>query len=189
MYYIVKYSGTFGFIKPWTAVRDAGGGETYSQQFLTPSIIEGIRQKLEVSQISRHKLTYAAVSVQQEVVQAKALDYKRQSKIHLREKSILKRGVMLNPTLTLAFQTLEEAQNASTQHICLCRNEDVLLPVGNVEPIEDSDFDNLPGFELRFGKNENAFMVGYNRFDNNTPMYGWLDITGNPIQKPEYEYL
>ena len=183
-YYVVKYSGPFGFIKPWTAVRD---GETFSQQFLTPSIIEGIRQKLEVNAILRHKLTYAAINVQQEVVQAKALDYKRQSKIYLREKSILKRGVMLNPTLILAFQTLEEAQNAATQHICLCRNEDVLLPVGNVEPIEETEFDNLPGFEFRFGKNGKAFMAGYNRFDNNSPMYGWLDITGNPIQKPEYE--
>ncbi|HPG73661.1 MAG TPA: hypothetical protein PLM49_05165, partial [Bacteroidales bacterium] len=62
MYYIVKYSGPFGFIKPWTAVRDAGGGETFSQQFLTPSIIEGMRQKLEVSGIARHKLTYAATN-------------------------------------------------------------------------------------------------------------------------------
>ena len=185
-YYVVKYSGPFGFIKPWTAVRD---GETFSQQFLTPSIVEGIRQKLEVNQILRHKLTYAAIDIQQEVVQAKALDYKRQSKIYLREKSILKRGVMLSPTLTLAFKTLEEAQNASTQHICLCRNEDILLPAGNVEQIEDADFDMLPGFELQFGKNEKSFMVGYNRFDNNSPMYGWLDITGNPIQKPEYECL
>ena len=38
--YVVTYKGQFGFIKPWTAVRD---GETFSQQFLTPSIIEGIR--------------------------------------------------------------------------------------------------------------------------------------------------
>ena len=44
-YYVVKYAGPFGFIKPWTAVRDASGGETYSQQFLTPSIIEGIRHQ------------------------------------------------------------------------------------------------------------------------------------------------
>lgn len=43
MYYIVKYTGKFGFIKPWTAVRD---GETFSQQFLTPSNIEGIEKKL-----------------------------------------------------------------------------------------------------------------------------------------------
>lgn len=41
--YIVTYKGQFGFIKPWTAVRD---GETFSQQFLTPSIIEGIEKKL-----------------------------------------------------------------------------------------------------------------------------------------------
>jgi len=185
-YYVVKYTGPFGFIKPWTAVRD---GETFSQQFLTPSIIEGLRQKLEVSSILRHKLTYAAIDAQQEVVQAKALDYRRNSKFYFREKSILKRGVMLNPTLSLAVQTFEEAQRASSQHICLCRNEDVLFPFENIVPMEKEDFDKLPGFELRFEKNEKAFMVGYNRFENNCPTYGWLDIVGNPIQKPEYERL
>ena len=41
--FVVKYSGQFGFIKPWTAVRDS---ETFSQQFLTPSIVEGIEKKL-----------------------------------------------------------------------------------------------------------------------------------------------
>ncbi len=34
--YVVKYSVPFGFIKPWTAVRD---GETFSQQFLTSNLI------------------------------------------------------------------------------------------------------------------------------------------------------
>ena len=71
-YYILRYSGPFGFIKPWTAVRDASGGETYSQQFLTPSIIEGLRQKLEVTAILRHKLVYGGIDIQQEMVQAKA---------------------------------------------------------------------------------------------------------------------
>lgn len=42
-FHVVKYSGPFGFIKPWTAVRDS---ETFSQQFLTPSIVEGIEKKL-----------------------------------------------------------------------------------------------------------------------------------------------
>ena len=41
--YVVTYKGAFAYIKPWTAVRD---GETFSQQFLTPSIIEGIEKKL-----------------------------------------------------------------------------------------------------------------------------------------------
>jgi hypothetical protein len=43
MYYVVKYSGTFGFIKPWTAVRDS---KTFSQQFLTPASLEGIQQDI-----------------------------------------------------------------------------------------------------------------------------------------------
>ncbi len=66
MLYVVKYTGPFGYLKPWTAVRD---GETYSQQFLTPSIIEGMRQKLGVSAILRHKLTYIGLSMQQEQTQ------------------------------------------------------------------------------------------------------------------------
>ena len=41
--YIVEYNGTFGFIKPWSAVRDS---KTFSQQFLTPSIVEGMEKKL-----------------------------------------------------------------------------------------------------------------------------------------------
>lgn len=41
MYYVVKYSGPFGFIKPWTAVRDS---ETFSLQFLITSTIEGIEK-------------------------------------------------------------------------------------------------------------------------------------------------
>ena len=43
MYYIATFHGTFAFIKPWSAVRD---GETFSMQFLTPSVIEGIEKKL-----------------------------------------------------------------------------------------------------------------------------------------------
>ena len=61
--YVVRYKGKFGFIKPWTAVRD---GETFSQQFLTPSIIEGIEKKLfpemlntpGIHKIKRHKLRH-----------------------------------------------------------------------------------------------------------------------------------
>ena len=70
MIYIVIYKGKFGFIKPWTAVRD---GETFSQQFLTPSIIEGIEKKLfpellehngVICKILRHKLRYSAIDTQ-----------------------------------------------------------------------------------------------------------------------------
>jgi len=185
MYYVVKYSGPFGFIKPWTAVRDAGSGETYSQQFLTPSIIEGIRQKLEVEGIARHKLTYAGINLQQEVVEAKA--WSRKGKTYIKEKSILKRGIMLNPTLYLAFINNDDAGKALKQHICLCRNEDILFPKGEILEFLEHDFDKLDGYELRFGRNEKSFLVGYNRFKENEPMFGWIEITGNPIQKPVNE--
>ncbi len=174
--YTVTFSGPFGFIKPWTAVRDE---RTFSQQFLTPSIIEGLRIRLGVSAILRHKLTYAKIDSQQERTQSRA--FAETKKIATREQSILVRGVMLYPKLTLAFATEQEALSASNQHICLCRNEDILLPEGNVQAISEADFDALTGFELVFGNVPMAILVGYNRYLNNEPMYGVLKITGNPV--------
>jgi hypothetical protein len=183
MYYTVKYSGTFGFIKPWTAVRDA---ETYSQQFLTPSIMEGMRQKLEVKEIVRHKLTYSGISPQQEVIQAKAWNKHGQKKnaSYRKKHSIIKRGIMLYPVLYLAFSNIEDAEKAHIQHVCLCRNEDLLLPDGEIEALPEQEFNMIDGYELRFEKNEQSFMVGYNRFNENEQMFGRIEITGNPIQNP-----
>jgi hypothetical protein len=178
MNYVVKYSGPFGFIKPWTAVRDS---KTFSQQFLTPSIIEGIRQKLEVTAIVRHKLIYSSVNVQQEQTQSRGWDYKKQMKTMVRYQSILDRGVMLEPTLFLAFDNIEDAQKAIKQHICLCRNEDILFPVDNIQTMSEIEFSQLSGFELRFGESDKSFLVGFNRFDEAKPMYGWLEITGKPV--------
>jgi hypothetical protein len=187
MYYVVKYTGGFGFIKPWTAVRD---GETYSQQFLTPSILEGIEKKLfpemlskegVIERIVRNKLSYDAIDVQQEQTLARGWDYKKASKLMVRNQSILKRGVMLNPVLHLAFKTLDDAKRAAKQHLCLCRNEDVMLPDEEVHELTEEAFNELKGFELRFGKSEQSFLVGYNRFDGCSPMYGWLEISGTPV--------
>ena len=190
-YYVVKYSGQFGYIKPWTAVRDGGDPKsihTFSQQFLTPSIVEGIEKKLFPSllseigckKIKRHRLTYSGISGQMEVIQASSFDYKK-GKGFDRPISILTRGVLLNPELFLAFENQEDAEIAAIQHICLCRNEDILHPIDFFEKNED-EFSSIEGFELHFEKNENAFMVGYNRFDDATEMYGWLEITDNPIK-------
>lgn len=161
MYYVVTYLGPFGFIKPWTAVRDS---KTFSQQFLTPSIIEGIRQKLEVTAIERHKLSYDMISVQQERTQTRGWEYKKTQKLMLRSQSILERGVMVNPVLKLAFLQEEDAGKAVRQHICLCRNEDILLPKGNYEAVTEDEFDHYSGFELRFGESKSSFLVGFNRF-------------------------
>ena len=122
--FVVHYSGTFGYIKPWTAVRD---GETYSQQFLTPSIVEGMEKKLfpetlsdkGIHKIARHKLSYKGIDVQQETTQTQAWKFRKKEKCYEREQSILNRGVMLYPSLYLAFTTEEDALVASEQHLCL----------------------------------------------------------------------
>lgn len=185
MFYVVKYSGKFGFIKPWTAIRD---GETFSQQFLTPSIIEGMEKKLfpellentgEIKKIQRHKLSYAAIDSQQEVTQTRG--WKVSKKEMTRERSILKRGVMLNPVLYLAFAEKSDAEAAAKQHICLCRNEDILLPDAEISELTEEQFAELDGFELRFGESEHSFLVSYNRFDGGEAMYGWIEYNGNKL--------
>lgn len=195
-YFVVKYSGAFGYIKPWSAVRDI---ETYSQQFLTPSIVEGIEKNLfpellskpGIHKIKRHKLSCRGISVQQEVTQAR--DWKQsKSKKRLsltRKLSILKRGVMLSPELYLAFDSEDDAKIAVSQHVCLCRNEDILLPEKSILKMNEDEFRALQGFELRFEiemnsdgiKYADSFMVGFNRFDNGAPMYGHLEINGESV--------
>lgn len=182
MYYVIKYTGKFGFIKPWTAVRD---GLTYSQQFLSPSTLEGIEKKLfpetltqngVISKIKRYRLSYSSIDVQQEQTQTRGFNGKKK----IREKAVLNRGIMIDPILYLAFEDYSEALKASKQHVCLCRNEDILLPDSIIKEMDESSFNSIKGFEMRFGKSKQSFMVGYNRFDN-SPMYGWLEIDGQSI--------
>lgn len=173
--YTVTYEGPFGFIKPWTAVRDE---LTFSQQFLTPSIIEGMRQKLQVKSIVRHKLSFSKFDKQQEQTRPKLI------KKPGHNFSILTRGVLINPRLVLGFELKEDAETAFGQHICLCRNEDILLPDkdSGIEEISKADFDELEGFELKFTDSNEGFMVGYNRFNDFEPMYGELEITDGAIR-------
>ncbi|MCH4895957.1 MAG: hypothetical protein N4A32_08640 [Marinifilaceae bacterium] len=201
--FVIKYSGPFGFIKPWTAVRDS---ETYSQQFLTPSIITGIERKLfpellidddgEIKKIYGHRLSYKSISIQQEVIQSRGFNTSSKqldpndstkTKITRRETSILNRGVMVEPILFLAFNSFKDAEKASKQHICLCRNEDLMYPSEEIFETNLDDFveneESFPGFELVFEKREDAFIVGKNRYKNGDEMYGHIRIVGNPIRE------
>jgi hypothetical protein len=196
MYHIVRYSGLFGFIKPWTAVRDGGSkdGKTFSQQFLTPSIIAGIERKLfpeiltiapfKIHKILRHRLSYSGISVQQE--QTYSFGWQEKKDTIFRVPSILNRGVMLNPVLHLAFGNREDACVALGQHICLCRNEDLLYSDSDIIDVDEDSFDHneelFNGFELVFEKTDDAFLVGFNRLNNNEPMYGYLKIVGTPVR-------
>lgn len=68
-YYLVQYKGPFGFIKPWTALRD---DTIYSQQFLSPSSITGIEILLGVSQgIAGYRLQSQDLTSQQEEIRPK----------------------------------------------------------------------------------------------------------------------
>lgn len=192
-YYIVKYSGPFGFIKPWTAVRDS---ETFSQQFLTPSLVAGIERKLfpellaapfSIYKIRRHRLAYDQMAGQQEQIQPRGWNTKKIDKKNtaVRDYAILVRNVLLNPVLSLAFNSEEDARMAFGQHICLARNEDILFPQEIIVATGDefdTDEEQFAGYELMFEKNEKSFMVGYNRYDEGNPMFGWLKALGNPVK-------
>jgi hypothetical protein len=120
---------------------------------------------------------------QQEVTHTKAWDYAKTKKLYTRARSILKRGVMLEPDLYLAFSNAEDAEKAFRQHICLARNEDILLPHENLGQVDKSTFDVLPGFELIFEQGDDSFLVGYNRFSAGEPMYGRLHVSQNPLKQ------
>ncbi len=193
--YVVNYSGPFGFIKPWTAVRDS---ETYSQQFLTPSIVAGIERKLfpellhnddgDIKCIVGHRLSYKQVSQQQEQIQPRGWNRKSSGKDKgwHRPYAVLVRGVFINPVLWLAFVDKEYADRAAKQHICLCRNEDILYPQSEVLEVTSDEFGTneelFAGFELVFEKSEDSFLVGYNRFKDGALMYGYLKVVGTPVK-------
>lgn len=190
--YTVTYKGPFGFIKPWTAVRDS---ETFSQQFLTPSIIEGIEKKLfpellnkqGIHKIVGHRLSYKHLSAHQEVIQTRGWNTKRKKSniIFSRPTAIIDRGILHDPKLCLAFKNRIDADRASSQHICLARNEDILLPT-ELEQTTIIDFETnvekFTGYELVFEKTENALLVGYHR-NTNEPMYGWIRVVGEPVMQ------
>lgn len=197
--YVVKYAGPFGFIKPWTAVRDS---ETYSQQFLTPSIVAGIERKIfpellqqnngnddgHIKKIVGHRLRYKQISQQQEQIQPRGWNEKgnKKNKTYERPYAILVRGVLIEPILFIAFNTRKDAEVASQQHICLARNEDLLYPFDEIIETNQDEFntneDSFSGFELVFEHTDQSFLVGYNRLRKNEAMYGHLRVVGNPVK-------
>jgi hypothetical protein len=192
-FFVVKYVGQFGFIKPWTAVRDS---ETYSQQFLTPSILEGMEKKLfpelldeqfngKIVKIKRNRLNYQGLDMQQERTWSKGgIDIYKDKGQYKTNLGILIRGVMLNPHLYLAFDNQEDAAVAMTQTLCLCRNEDLVFPMEILE-MSTEDLDTIEGFELIPSDINTGFKVGHNRFDNASEMYGELHVFGNPIRSEQ----
>lgn len=174
--HIIEYSGVFGFIKPWTAVRDQ---KTKSLDYLTTSVLMGIERKLfpeildnengKLNKIKRHRLSFDAITFQQEVTKTINRLLNRKDNYYPEITSIIERGLLLNPKLQLLFNNLEDVEQARTQHICLCRNEDVLLPTKVIKLDNINDFDDpidYPGFETFEcdNNNENSIYCGLNRY-------------------------
>ena len=185
LYHVVTYAGPFGYIKPWTAVRD---GETFSQTFLSPSTVEGMRQKLGVAAIVRHRLAHRGLSLQQEQVHAAGWTTEGAGKgALLRKTGVLVRWVMLQPLLHLAFATADDAETAAADHLCLCRNEDLVFPVPHgpagaplVAVMTPDVFDALDGFELVPGNGPESIPLGANRYDPDAPpARGRVLVVGN----------
>lgn len=184
MLYVVKYTGPFGYLKPWTAVRDE---LTQSQQFLTPSTVSGINQKLfglgAENHILRHRLRYGSMEECQEQTWAKL---RKLESGKMKSNGILKRVVMVEPVLHLAFDTYENAAIAKAQHICLSRNEDIVTAdiffgEKGIKTMSEDDFEQIKGFELKFDANnpgnpaDGTFPVGRHRFIEGAPItYGTL---------------
>ena len=58
-----------------------------------------------------------------------------------------------------------------------------MYPNEEILRISEMEFEEIVGFELRFGEDQSgAFLVGYNRFAEATPMYGSLKIVGDASQ-------
>ena len=186
-YFVVQYEGPFAFIKPWTAVRDS---ETFSQQFLTPSTIEGMEKKLfpellqqrgKICKILRHRLNYRFIDIQQERTWSKGgflINKKKKNNL-----GIINRGILMHPHLHLAFSCEQDAQVAYSQHLCMCRNEDILLPKV-IEQMTVQQFDELEGFEFMATDKEQGFCVGYNRYTEQN-MYEILKTFGHPLRGNE----
>jgi len=170
-YYVVKFAGVFGFIKPFSAIRDK---RIYSQHYLTPSILNGIEQKLfpeklnqeSVSSIVAHKLQSSGMSIQKETIHAKQI--KKQSSF-----SVVERGILLYPVLLIAFDDQSYAERAHKQCISLSRSEDILFPEDLFETSPE-EFDLIPGIE--FKESEDGFLVGFNRYKNFQEMKIVLNI-------------
>lgn len=128
-------------------------------------------------------MNYCGIDVQQERTWAKGgFSFTKEKGIYKTNLGIIKRGIMIEPNLYLAFMILEDAERALKQSICLCRNEDLLYPV-SLQEMQKEQFEQIQGFELVWETlNEKCFKVGYNRFQDAEEMFGELKVIGNPIR-------
>lgn len=178
--FVVNYKNSigpsFGFIKPYNAVRDS---ETYSLTYFPTSMVNGISERLfgenEINHIVRHKLSYDTERGLQEegvhTVVNSFVDAKEITSIH-------KKNFLTDVCVTLAFNTLEEAKHAQEQAIYVGQFEYALFPKQeDIVEMTDEEFSSITGVETFAASedDENSLFVGFNRFKDNERMYITID--------------
>jgi len=195
MKYIIKYEGSFGFIKPWSAVRDT---KTKSCFYLTPSILMGIERKLfpelslndngKLNKILRYRLNFQDVTFQKELT--RSINYinktskSNKKKYFIANTNTVERGLLLNPVLYIMISSINDIDIFMSQHICLCRNEDILFPTKIIEIENDDNFntdEQFYGYES-FSCDENddnSILCGLNKYTNDK-QYIQFKMFGTP---------
>jgi len=184
MYYIIEYKGKTGFIKPFTSMRDS---ETNSEKYLPTSTINGIEKKLFgdiKGRILRYRLNFDNIQSTQEATQSieKETFGKKNLKYSKYNTGIITRYILINPSLYLLFDNYEYAKECLDQHICLSRNEDILLPNDNIIEINNlEEFDGFNGYEAISCDDidEDSVYMGVNKYTNKE-QYSLLMIYGTP---------
>lgn len=175
MIYAIKYEGVFGFIKPFTSMRDE---LINSEKYLYPSTINGIEKKLFnniQNRIIGHRLNFDSLSLQNETTRSIGLVNNRH------KNGIVKRYVLINPKLFLFFYNFNDATMASKKSIFLSRNEDILYPNNKIYKLNENELENIDGFE-GVETNENdpeGVFVGFNKYTQKR-QYIKLEIYGTP---------
>lgn len=163
--YYVTYEGDFGYIKPHNAVRDS---VTYSEGFLTPSTVEGIRRYLGVNSIDRVKLSYNGLIDTFQVTQVP------HNNSFNRFRSILNRFFLCNPKVILGFYNEFDATLAQKHTFALCVRECQVYPTHYYKSCNIEEFNAFPGSEF-IECDEGDMYVGYNRYTEKD-MIGTLEV-------------
>ncbi len=176
MIYITIFKGDFGFIKPWSAVRDS---KTRSNYYLSPSILMGIEIKIfpellknengKLNKIMGYRLSFLGTTWQQESTKSinfeRKIDNRNKNHYFKAQSSIINRGYLLYPELYLIFNNAEDANIAMEQHVCLCKNEDILLPIKMLELNSLEDFnEDYPGYESVESDETKGIYCGLNQY-------------------------
>ena len=138
--------------------------------------------------LSDLRLSFQDVSFQQE--STRSINYERKTakfgneKYFMANVSTVKRGLLINPVLYLMFDSKEDADNAMSQHICLCRNEDVMLPTELIALENESEFDDenrFAGYESFSCEenDDNSIFCGLNKYTKDK-QYIQFKIFGTP---------